>query len=138
MIRTRSKKVILVASEIFPEQLIRGYSNVRHVGVLGGLFPAIFEFNPDLIILDHDFVGSKEMEKTLRRISANKFYNKIRIHCFKAQRSEKTDSLLKVLGVDLFTYREDLLKEQKPHGVLSSVHSIIDHSIIALTASVSN
>jgi len=138
MISTRSKKVILVASEIFPEQLLRGYSNVRQVSGITHLFPAIFEFNPNMIILDHDYIGLKDMEKTLRRIRANKFYDKIRIHCFKTERSEKTDSLLKVLGVEQFTYREDLLKEQKSHRVLSSVHSIIDHSIIALAASVSN
>ena len=138
MIRARSKKVILVAPEIFPEQLIRGYSNVKQIGALSNLFPAIFEFNPDLIIFDHDFVGSKDMEKTLRRIRANKFYNSIRIHCFKTEHSEKTDSLLKVLGVDHFTYREDLFKNQKPNSVLNSVNSIIDHSIIALSASVSN
>src|ERR1700733_4255304 len=116
MIRSRSKKVILVVPEVFPEQLIRGYSNVKQISTIGGLFPSIYEFNPDLIILDHDFVGSKDIEKTLRRIRSNKFYNNIRIHCFKADRNEKTDSFLKVLGVDHFTYREDLLKNQKQHA----------------------
>jgi hypothetical protein len=138
MIRSRLKKIILVAPEIFPEQLIRGYSNVKQVGIIGSLFPSIYEFNPELIILDYDFVGAKDMEKTLRRIRSNKFYDKIRIHCFKSERSEKTDSLLKVLGVDQFTYREELVKTAKPHNVLDSVSSIIDNSIIALTASVSN
>jgi hypothetical protein len=138
MIRSRSKKVILVAPEIFPDQLIRDYSNVRQVGSLGNLFPSIYEFNPELIILDFDFIGSTDFEKTLRRIRTNKFYKKIRIHCFKSERNEKTDSLLRVLGVDHFTYREDLVKSQKPHNVLNSVNSIIDHSIIALAASVSN
>ncbi len=118
--------------------MIRGYSNVKQVGIIGSLFPSIYEFNPELIILDYDFVGAKDMEKTLRRIRSNKFYDKIRIHCFKSDRSEKTDSLLKVLGVDQFTYREELVKTQKPHNVLNSVSSIIDNSIIALTASVSN
>jgi len=134
----RSKKVILVAPEIFPEQLIHHNSNVKRIDVLGSLFPLIFEFNPELLIFDHDFVGSKEMEKILRRIRANKFYNKIRIHCFKTDHSEKTDSLLKVLGVDQFIYRDDLLKNHKHHGVLHSVNSMIDHSIIKLAASVSN
>ena len=84
MLRSRLKKIILVAPEFFPEQLIDGYSSVRHVRALGSLFPSIFEFNPDLIIFDHDYVGSKDIEKTLRRIRANKFYDKIRLHCFKA------------------------------------------------------
>ncbi len=134
----RPKKVILVAAEIFPESLVHGYSNVKRIDIIGSLFPLIFEFNPELLIFDHDFVGSKDMEKILRRIRANKFYNKIRIHCFKADRSEKTDSLFKVLGVDQFIYREELLKDHKHHGVLHSVNSMIDHSIIKLAASVSN
>ncbi|HZY38799.1 MAG TPA: hypothetical protein VFE53_19200 [Mucilaginibacter sp.] len=138
MIRSRSKKVILVAPEIFPEQLIRGYSNLKQINAIVSLFPSIYEFNPDLIIIDHDYVGAKDVEKTLRRIRSNKFYDKIRIHCFKADRNEKTDSLLKVLGVEQFIYREDLLKSQKQHGVLNSVNSIIDNSIMAFTASVSN
>jgi hypothetical protein len=138
MLRSRLKKIILVAPEIFPEQLVRGYSNVKQVGAISGLFPAIFEFNPDVIIFDHDFIGSKDMEKTLRRIRVNKFYDKIRLHCFKADHSEKTDSFLKVLGVDHFIYRDDLLKEQKPHGVIDAVNSMIDHSIVKLAASVSN
>lgn len=138
MIRTQSKKVILVAPELFPDQLIHGYQNVRHVRVAGNLFPAIFEFNPEILIFDHDFVGAKDMEKILRRIRANKFYHKIRIHCFKNERSEKVDGLLKVLGVDHFIYREELLKDKKPNSVLNTVNSIIDNSIVGLTASVSN
>ena len=134
----RPKKVILIAAEVFPEPLIHGYSNVKRIDIIGSLFPLIFEFNPELLIFDHDFVGSKDMEKILRRIRANKFYNKIRIHCFKTDRSEKTDSLLKVLGVDHFIYREELLKGHKHNGVLQSVNSMIDHSIIKLAASVSN
>ena len=127
-----------MSTEIFPEQLIYGYSNVKRIDVISSLFPSIFEFNPDLLIFNHDFVGAHDIEKILRRIRSNQFYKKIQIHCFKAERSTKTDDLLKVLGVDQFIYREDLLKNKKAHGVLSSVHSIIDHSIIALTASVSN
>src|ERR1700741_4038465 len=130
MIRNRLKKVILIAPEIFPEQLIRGYSNVKRVGIVPNLFPSIFEFNPDLLIFDHDFVGAHDMEKILRRIRANKFYNRIRIQCFKNDRNEKIDSLLKVLGVGEMIYREDLLKDQKPHGVLNSVNMMIDNSII--------
>ena len=135
MIRSRLKKVILVAPEVFPEQLMRGYSSVKQLSALNGLFPSIYEFNPDLIILDHDFVGSTETEKTIRRIRSNRFYDKIRIHCFKADRSEKVDGLLKVLGVDLMLYREDFVKNQKQQGILRSVNSMIDNSIIGLATS---
>ena len=138
MIRSRFRKVVLVAPELFSEQLISGYQRVRHVRIPGNLFPTIFEYNPDLLIFDHDFIGAKDMEKILRRIRANRFYHKIKIHCYKSEPSEKADSLLKVLGVDRFIYREELLKEKKPHGMLNTVNSIIDHSIISLAASVSN
>jgi len=137
MIRTRFKKVILVAPEIFQEQLIAGYTNVKHETCITHIFPSIFEFNPDLVIFDYDFVG-KDLEKILRRIQTNKFYDKIKIFCYKNDRSRKTDSFLNVLGVDQFIYKEDLVKVQKGKTMLNTVNSIIDTSIIKLVASVSN
>lgn len=138
MTRSHSKKVVLLASEMFPCQLLNGYANIRQVHRLNHLFPAIFEINPDLLIIEHDFVGSKDVEKILRRVRANKFYKHIRIQCFMNERSEKAESLFKALGADQFVYREDLLKTQKQHGVMDTVHSVIDHSMIKLAASVSN
>jgi hypothetical protein len=133
----RLKKVILVAPEIFPEQLTTGFMKVKHVSAVINIFPAIFEITPDLIIFDHEFMG-KDMEKTLRRIQSNKFYNKIKISCYKNSANTKADDLLKVLGVDHFIYREDLAKQQKSKSVFNAVQSIIDTSIINLVTSVSN
>ncbi|HWZ03048.1 MAG TPA: hypothetical protein VNX40_05505 [Mucilaginibacter sp.] len=137
MIRTRFRKVILVASEIFQEQLIADYANVKHVQSIANIFPAIFESYPDLIVFDYDFLG-KDLEKTLRRIQTNRFYDKIKIFCYKNDPNEKTDSFLKVLGVDQFIYRADLAKAPKQKTVLNTVNAIIDTSIIKLVASVSN
>ncbi|WP_295673456.1 hypothetical protein [uncultured Mucilaginibacter sp.] len=137
MIRTRFRKVTLVAPEIFDEHLIDGYTNVKHVSVANNLFPSIFESYPELIIFDYDFLG-KELEKILRRIQTNKFYNKIKLCCYKNDPNEKTDSFLKVLGVDQFIYKADLAKVQKQKTVLNTVNDMIDTSIIKLVASVSN
>ncbi|MDR3693127.1 hypothetical protein [Mucilaginibacter sp.] len=137
MIRTRFRKVIVVAPENFDEQLIAGYVNVKHVYSAANVFPAIFESYPELAIFDYDFLG-RDLEKILRRIQTNKFYNKIKIYCYKNDPNEKTDSFLKVLGVDQFIYKADLAKTQKQKTVLNTVNAIIDTSIIKLAASVSS
>ncbi|MGH7237412.1 MAG: hypothetical protein ACREGF_02655, partial [Candidatus Saccharimonadales bacterium] len=92
---------------------------------------------PDLIVFDYDFLG-RDLEKILRRIQTNKFYNKVKITCYKSDVNYKVDGFLKVLGVDQFIYKEDLVKTQRPKAVSNTVNSIIDTSIIKLVASVSN
>ncbi|MEP6612922.1 MAG: hypothetical protein ABJA76_13580 [Mucilaginibacter sp.] len=129
MIRTRFKKVLLVAPEIFPNQLLADYTNVRHVTASGSVFPSIYEQSPDLIVFDYDFMG-KDLEKTLRRLKTNKFYNKIKICCFKNSVNEKTDSFLKVLGVDHMIYREQLTGNANSKSLLSTFNSVIDASIV--------
>src|ERR1700754_1681822 len=129
MIRTRFKKVLLVAPEIFPNQLLADYTNVRHVTATGSVFPSIYEQSPDVIVFDYEFMG-KELEKTLRRLKTNKFYNKIKICCFKNSANEKTDSFLKVLGVDHMIYREQLTENAKNKSLLSTFNSVIDASIL--------
>jgi hypothetical protein len=128
---------LLVAPEVFPEQLIVGHHNVRHVGCTNNIFPAIFELYPDIVIFDYDYIG-RDLEKILRRIQTNKFYNKIKIHCYKSVPNTKVDGFLKVLGVDQFIYREDLVKVQKSKPVSNTISSIVPASIINLVASVSN
>jgi hypothetical protein len=137
MVRTRFRKVLLVAPENFDDQLIAGYANVKQVSSIVNIFPSIFESYPELIIFDYDFLG-RDLEKTLRRIQTNKFYNKIKIYCYKNDPNDKTDSFLKVLGVDQFIYKADLAKAKKSKPVLNTVHTLIDTSIIKLVASVSN
>jgi len=137
MIRTRFKKVLLVAPDVFPDQLLTDYSHVKHISSIGSIFPSIYQLNPDVIVFDYDFMG-KEMEKVLRRININKFYNKIKICCYKNSPNEQMDSFLKVLGVDYLIFKEDLVKSQKSKSVLNTVNTIIDASILKWVASVAN
>ena len=137
MIRTRLKKVLLVAPEVFPDQLLTDYSNVKHVSSTNSIFPAIYESNPDLIVFDYDFLG-KDIENILRRINSNKFYSNIKLCCYKNTPNEKIDGLLKALGMDQLIYREDLIQSKKSRKVLNTVNSIIDTSILKWVANVAN
>jgi len=129
MIRTRFKKVLLVAPEIFPNQLLTDYTNVKHISAASSIFPAIYEMSPDVIVFDYEFMG-KDMEKTLRRLKVNKFYNKVKICCFKNSANENADSFLKVLGVDHLIYREDLVQTTKSKSLLNAFNSVVDASIV--------
>lgn len=135
MIRTRCKKVLLVAPEIFPNQLLTDYTNVKHISAASSIFPSIYEMSPDVIVFDYEFMG-KDMEKTIRRIKVNKFYNKIKICCFKNTVNENTDSFLKALGVDHLVYREDLSQTTKSKSLLNTFNSVIDASIVKWVISV--
>jgi hypothetical protein len=85
---------------------------------------------PDVIVFDYDFMG-RDFERTLRRIQTNKFYHKIKICCFKNSPNTKVDSFLKVLGVDHFVYRDELLTaETKNKSLLNTFSSVIDASIV--------
>lgn len=129
MIGTRSKSVLLVAPDIFPKQLLDDYEHVKHVSTAAGIFPALFEVKPDVIIFDCDYL-SADIEKILRRIKQNRFYSGMKICCYKTTLNLKTDDLLKVLGADTIIYREDLLKPQKNKNLPSIFNSLIDASII--------
>jgi hypothetical protein len=119
MIRTRFKKVLLVAPAVLPEHLLSDYKNVKHIHAVSQIFPSLFELNPDLIMFDYDFVGN-DIEKILRRIKINKFYSKLKICCYKTSPDEKTDSLLKALGVDQLYYRADFAKPQKNKTLMNN------------------
>ncbi len=134
MIRTRLKKVLLVASDVFSDQLFTDHSNVKHISAINGIFPSIHESYPDMIVFDYNFM-EKNLENTLRRISANKFYDKIKVCCYKNKSNEKIDGLLKVLGVDQFIYEEDLVKARKSKSAISSaLNSLMDASILKRVA----
>ncbi|WP_428328534.1 hypothetical protein [Mucilaginibacter sp.] len=135
MIRTRFKKVLLVAPAIFPHQLMAEHTNVKHVSAVPSIFPAIYELSPDLIVFDYEFMG-KEMEKVLRRIKVNKFYSHIKICTYKNSPNEKTDSLLKALGVDQLIYREELNKAALSKKAVNPLSALIDASIIKWVANI--
>jgi hypothetical protein len=136
MIRTRFKKVLLVAPSVFPEQLLTDYKNVKHVAAINGIFPSIFELNPNVIIFDYDYIG-QDIEKILRRIKINRFYDKLKICCYKSSPNQKTDSLLKALGVDHVFYQDDITTP-KSKTILNSFNSMFDTSIMKWVASVSH
>jgi hypothetical protein len=53
MIRTRSKRVLLVAANAFPDQLLAEYNNVKHISLITAIFPSIHELKPEVILFDH-------------------------------------------------------------------------------------
>ena len=136
MIRTRFKKVLLVAPGVFPEQLLTDYKNVKHIAAINRIFPSIFELNPNVIIFDYDYVG-QDIEKILRRIKINRFYDKLKICCYKSVPNQKIDSLLKALGVDHVFYQDEMTAP-KNKTVLNSFSAMFDASIMKWVASVSH
>lgn len=129
MIGTRFKKVLLMAPDGFPNGLVAGYKYVKHISNTTPIFPVIFDFNPDVIVFDFDYVGN-DLEKILRRINFNKFYQHLKICCYKTSPHEKTDSFLKALGVDDIIYKEDLAKTPKNKSVVDLVAYVLDASIL--------
>lgn len=137
MTRTRFKKVLLVAPEISFRQLPVQYKNVKHIYAINQVFPAIYELNPNLIVLDYSYVN-KDMEKIVRRIRTNNFYSKIKICCYKSKVEPKADELLKAIGVDYFIYEEELQSIQKSKSILNVFTEILDRSVVGMLTNVSN
>jgi hypothetical protein len=137
MIRKHFKKVLLVAPDVFPDQLLKGFKKVKHISTVSSIFPSLQELNPEIIIFDCDHIG-KDIEKIIRRIKINTFYNKLKICCYKCTHDEKTDSLLKALGVDYVIYQEDLVKPEKNKTLLTNFGAIFDTSIFKWVANVSH
>lgn len=137
MTRTRFKKVLFVTPEISTPQLNVDYKNIRYVHAISQIFPSIYELNPNLIVLDHTLL-SKDMEKVVRRIRTNNFYNKIKICCYKHKVEPKADSLLKAIGVDYFIYQEELQALQKSKNLLNVFTEILDRSVLGMLTNVSN
>jgi hypothetical protein len=126
MIHFRTERVLLVAPNIFSVQLLADNQQIRHITSVSRVFPTIYEFAPQMIIFDYDYLD-KDMERILRRIRTNKFYNKIKICCFKSSPSHKIDSLLKVLGVNHVIYKSELQNPSKE--AINHVNSILDPTV---------
>jgi hypothetical protein len=137
MIRTRFKKVLLVAPEISSHQLTADYKNVRHIYAINNIFPSIYESAPNLIVFDHNFI-SKDLEKIIRRIRTNSFYSKIKICCYKSKVEPKADSLLKAIGVDFFVYEEELRAIQKSKSIFSIFTEMIERPALGTLSNVHN
>ena len=131
----RSKRVLLVAPDVFPKQLLDSYEHVKHVSASSAIFPALFELKPDVIIFDCDYLGD-DIQKILRRLRQNKFYSKTHICCYKTNQNPKTDELLKALGADTLIYSEELLKPQKEKNLQSLLGNLVDASLSKWMANV--
>lgn len=103
MIRIKAKKILLVAPEFFSTQLLNTDEDVKHVTQTGQIFPVIFDYNPELIVFDYDFLGA-DFERILRRIKSNSFYKRTKICCYKPKAERKVDGLLSTLGVNYFLH----------------------------------
>lgn len=136
MLRPRLKKVLLVAPETLLHQRTPGYDNIKHIYALNKIFPSINEQTPDLIVLDYNYLVN-DIEKIVRRISTNPFYNKIKICCYKTKPNTKTDGLLKAIGVDYFIYQEDITATNQPKKAVSTITAALDSTLTNLLAGVS-
>jgi len=129
MIHFRSERVLLVAPNIFSVQLLDSNKQIRHITSVDRVFPCIYEMTPNLIVFDYDYL-SKDLERILRRIRTNPYYNKIKICCFKSSPNRKIDEFLKVLGANHVIYKDELHNASK--STLSHVKSIMDAKVADL------
>jgi hypothetical protein len=126
--------VLLVAPNIFSVNLLASNKQIKHISSVDRVFPAIYEIAPHLIVFDYDYLD-KDMEKILRRIRTNSYYNKIRICCFKSSANRKIDEFLKVLGVNHVIYKDELHNPTK--AAINHVKSILDSAVTDLLVNAS-
>ena len=134
MIHSKSEKILLVAPNIFSVRLLAGNKQIRHITSVDRVFPAIYEMAPNMIVFDYDYL-SEDMEKILRRIRTNPYYNKIKICCFKSSPNRKIDSFLKILGVNHVIYKNELHNPTK--AVINHIKSILDSAVTDLLVNAS-
>jgi len=134
MMRNKSEKILLVAPNIFSLQILDGNKQIKHITSVDRVFPAIYEMVPNIIVFHYDYL-SEDMEKILRRIRTNSYYNKIKICCFKRSPDRKIDSFLKVLGVNHVIYKDELHNQTKT--AINHVKSIFDPSVTDLLVNAS-
>jgi alpha-L-fucosidase len=129
MIHFKTERVLLVAPNIFSVKLLASNKQIKHITQVDRVFPTIYELAPNMIVFDYDYLN-KDMEKILRRIRTNAYYNKIRICCFKSTPNRRIDEFLKVLGVNHVIYRDELQNPSK--ASINHVKSILDSDITDL------
>src|SRR6202000_1887602 len=123
---SKSEKVLLVAPNIFSVQVLASNKQIKHITAVDRVFPSIYEMVPDMIVFDYDYL-SKDMEKILRRIRANAYYNKIKVCCFKNSPNSKIDGFLKILGVNNIIYKTELQNPTKDS--INHVKSVLNTAV---------
>ncbi|RCH54968.1 hypothetical protein DJ568_10870 [Mucilaginibacter hurinus] len=136
MIRRRFNKVLLVAPDNCPRRLAAEYDYVKHVPEIDRLFPVIFDFKPDLVLFDYEYVKC-DLERIVRRLRMNPFYNKTKICCYKVKPNRDTDDFLKAIGVNYFIYPGDLVSDSSTDKV-SIFSAILDASLMRVLAKVAH
>jgi hypothetical protein len=106
MLFQNSGKVLLVSPTSFSMPVLAGKKVIRHVTALDRVFPAIHEEQPNIIVFDYDHYRDG-MEKFLLRLRGNKFYNKIKVYCYKTDVDQRTDAYLRELGADFVVYKTE-------------------------------
>lgn len=134
MIHFKSERVLLVAPNIFSVQILANNKQIKHISCVDRVFPAIYEMAPHIIVFDYDYLN-QDMEKILRRIRTNSYYNKIKICCFKSGPNRRIDEFLKVLGVNHVIYKDELHNASK--STISHVKSILDSTVTELLVTAS-
>ncbi len=134
MIFHKYERVLLVAPNIFSVQLLNSNKQIKHITSADRVFPAIYDMIPNLIVFDYDYL-SDDMEKILRRIRTNPYYNKIKICCFKSSPNRKIDTFLQVLGVNHVIYKDELHNHTK--AAINQVKSIFDSAVTDLLVNAS-
>jgi hypothetical protein len=129
MIRSCSKRVLLVAPEAFPDQLLAEYNNVKHISGAAAIFPALHELRPDVILFDYKHMG-ENMERVLRRLQTNIFYKNIKLYCYKQTKSAITDSTLKVLGGPPHYLPCRSAKTSKSSPALNAINNLVNASLL--------
>jgi len=129
MMHSKYERVLLVAPNIVSLQVLAGNQQIKHVTSASRVFPAIYEMAPNIIVFDYDYLCT-DMEKILRRIRTNSYYNKIKICCFRSSPDRKIDGFLKVLGVDQVIYKNELRSHAKT--AIDTVKSIFDSTMTEL------
>ncbi|GAC1305684.1 MAG: hypothetical protein NVSMB24_14930 [Mucilaginibacter sp.] len=134
MIFNKRERILLVAPNIFSIELLDSNKQIRHITSVDRVFPAIFEVVPNIIVFDYDYLN-KDMEKILRRIRTNSYYNKIKICCFKSSPDRRIDSFLQVLGVNHVIYKDELQNPTKT--AINHIKSILDSAVTDLLVTAS-
>jgi hypothetical protein len=109
--------------------MLASNKHLKHITAVDRVFPSIYEMAPNIIVFDYDYL-SEDMEKILRRIRTNSYYNKIKICCFKSSPNRKIDGFLKVLGVNHVIYKDELQSHTK--SAINHVKSIFDAAVTDL------
>jgi CheY-like chemotaxis protein len=135
MITFKSGKLLVVApaTSSIP---IPAKKQVVHITNPNRIFPVIHQQQPNAIMLDHELLGDN-MEKVLRRLTANPFYHKIKIYCYKAKSNTKADDLLQTLGVQYFIYAEDAKQPIQKNATVKALSELLEARMISTLAEAS-